>query len=526
MPTKMHSLKNLVFSAMAIGIAIILFAIDVNSGTSKSFSPLYTLVVLFSWLTSFWYSFFTTLFCGVLILLTSYYQIQSGQAVEDVMINTFVGMSAVGVTYLLTRVAGNSAAELRRNNELLNDMVMERTQELTRKVKELTEHKQLIEENKAILDELQVEIQKSEQKYQLMIDKVNDYSIVFLNPQGKIQTWNNGAKKLRGYGSSETLGNYFYEFVLPENEERHLEGQEIIEKTIERGSYSHEGFKNIKDGSYMYANDHLSAIRAENGELMGFTWVTRNLTKQKQKEDEIANLNRELETKVQKRTKDLESFAYSVSHDLRAPLRAINGFSEILLTEFSAQIESPEVTRYIEIIANNSRKMSSLIDDLLTFSRLGKKSFERTRINLNELIEYLHQDLILNFPEFKNAEFKFHIDVKIVMGDRLLLQQALANLLSNAFKYSSKQDQQIVQFTATETPNEIILCMSDNGAGFDMKYSHKLFKVFQRLHDGNDFEGTGIGLAIVKQVAEHHQGRVWAESELNKGAKFFMTIKK
>ncbi len=218
---------------------------------------------------------------------------------------------------------------------------------------------------------------------------------------------------------------------------------------------------------------------------------------------------------------ELDSFSYSVSHDLRAPLRAINGYAQVLMEDYGHQLdESGKNT--INVIIKNAFKMAALIDDLLTFSRIGKQGLTKVVLNMNTIVS-----TIVN--EFKSQEKNNSVDFKIAHleeteGDSSMLKQVITNLVSNAIKYSGKKEKPVIEIGSFKKDNMCVYYVKDNGAGFDMKYYDKLFGVFQRLHSASEFEGTGVGLALVQRIIKKHQGEVWAESEPEKGATFFFSL--
>ena len=219
--------------------------------------------------------------------------------------------------------------------------------------------------------------------------------------------------------------------------------------------------------------------------------------------------------------KELESFSYSVSHDLRSPLRAINGFTKILVEDYSSELADEAKEILGEIIAN-SKKMGELIDNLLEFSRLGKQHLSITKVNIRQLVDTI-------IFEFKQSEPKrlFSINIKPLQninGDRNMLKQVFINLLSNAFKYTGKKEKAVIEIGSYAQDEHQIYYVKDNGAGFDMQYYDKLFGVFQRLHSSNEFEGTGVGLAIIQKIITKHQGKVWAEAKVNEGACFYISL--
>ena len=248
----------------------------------------------------------------------------------------------------------------------------------------------------------------------------------------------------------------------------------------------------------------------------------------RKKEGEIGKLNAELEQRVIQRTaeleaanKDLEAFSYSVSHDLRAPLRAIDGFSRILQEDYSDKLDE-DGNRILKVVSQNAQKMGQLIDDLLAFSRLGRKAVELSPIDMTDLARSALEDLnasdSASRPQVKIAR------IPPAQGDRVLIRQVFINLLSNATKYSRLKERPLVEIGGTTENGNNIYYVKDNGAGFDMKYANKLFGVFQRLHGPEEFEGTGVGLAIVQRIIHRHGGKVWAEAEVNQGATFYFTL--
>lgn len=219
--------------------------------------------------------------------------------------------------------------------------------------------------------------------------------------------------------------------------------------------------------------------------------------------------------------KELDSFSYSVSHDLRAPLRAINGYSQMLLEDYAGKLDD-EGQHVIHVIIKNAAKMGALIDDLLTFSRVGKQSMTRVPLNLDSIVNSVIREITANYtgnPITWNVKPLINFE-----GDGSMIAQVMTNLISNAVKYSGKKDTPTVEIGSTEKDGMITYYVKDNGAGFDMKYYDKLFGVFQRLHSASEFEGTGVGLALVQRIIKKHQGEVWAEAEPDKGATFFFTI--
>jgi light-regulated signal transduction histidine kinase (bacteriophytochrome) len=248
----------------------------------------------------------------------------------------------------------------------------------------------------------------------------------------------------------------------------------------------------------------------------------------RQAEDDIRKLNDELEQKVIKRTaelesanKELESFSYSVSHDLRAPIRAINGYTRILMEDYG-EIFNAEGTKVLNSIIHNSKKMGELIDDLLAFSKLGRKQVTLSEIDMAALVTGIIEELIFEETE-KAPQFSVK-ELITAKGDQSLIKQVWINLISNAVKYSQYKPTPVIEMGCFKKDGVIVYYVKDNGAGFDMQYYNNLFGVFQRLHSQEEFEGTGIGLAIVQKIILRHGGSVWAESILDKESCFYFSL--
>jgi len=252
--------------------------------------------------------------------------------------------------------------------------------------------------------------------------------------------------------------------------------------------------------------------------------ICEDITERRRSELKIVELHIALEQRarqLEQTNQELESFSYSVSHDLRSPLRAIDGFSRILEEDYGPSLDQ-EGLRLLGVIRDNTRRMAQLIDDLLAFSRLGRKALVVSLVDMTALAQTAWQQL----HEGRAAErVRLTIDrLPAIVADRALLLQVWTNLLSNAMKYSAMCDEPAIHVSASSNDAEVVYCVRDNGVGFDMRYLDKLFGVFQRLHSMEEFPGTGVGLAIVKRIVIRHGGRVWADSILGAGAQFYFSL--
>ncbi|MBI3517929.1 MAG: PAS domain S-box protein [Bacteroidetes bacterium] len=310
-----------------------------------------------------------------------------------------------------------------------------------------------------------------------------------------------------GYTEEEIIGKTSVEVGILDEAES-LRVRTLIE---ENGRLQNDYVKCIaKDGSIVHT---VSSI--ETMEMNGETYLVSffiDVTKIMEQQSIIQQHARQLEAV----NKELEAFSYSVSHDLRAPLRAINGYTQILEEEYKSVLDEYG-QKALQVVQTNAKKMGNLIDDLLTFARLGKKSLSKSMIDMQQLVNEVIVELRTANPF--NAEIKLGT-LQSVKGDYALMKQVMLNLISNAIKYSSKKEHPVVEIYSETTDDHIRYVVKDNGAGFDMKYAAKLFGVFQRLHSNDEFEGTGVGLANVQRIINKHGGSIQANAELEKGAIF------
>ncbi|MDO8905721.1 PAS domain S-box protein [Hydrogenophaga sp.] len=403
---------------------------------------------------------------------------------------------------------------------------------------DITERKRVEERVKGLNEELETRIKErsaelleSEQRFRMMVDNLRDYCIFFMDAQGLITDWTDSAQRLEGYSPSEMLGrHYSVLFDSSSPEIAQSQASQTLRLAASRGQHDISNWHVRKDGSRYWAQSLLIALREANGELRGFAKINRDMSDAKRLDDLMRNINDELENRVTERTeqllaanRDLESFSYSVSHDLRSPLRHISSFVS-LLEEHMGDQRDEVASRYLNTIGNSARHMSQLIDGLLAFSRLGRAAVNVTPVDLAMLVDTVVSQ-IAHDTEGRVVDWVIPPDLPVVHGDALLLREVWANLLGNAFKYSRPRERAIIEVGWSVDPAVgYTFFVRDNGVGFDPKYAQKLFGVFQRLHRASDFEGTGIGLALARRIVERHGGSIWAESQLGVGSVFYFSL--
>jgi PAS domain S-box-containing protein len=319
----------------------------------------------------------------------------------------------------------------------------------------------------------------------------------------------------QGFESREEIqGRSVAECFSPAETERFQQYSKLV---FEGGQILHEHETLELKAGLRHFDAFKVPLRNKSGEIYALLGISHDITELINARQALSKQTGQLETT----NKELEAFSYSVSHDLRAPLRAIDGYTRILLEDYGDRIDN-EGKRIINVITSNAIKMGQLIDNLLDFSRLGRKELVRLDIQTNNLVESLLPELQ---SQIGDRQLTFNVrPMQVSTGDVNMLKQVWINLLSNAVKYTRNQAHAIVEVGSTPTGSENVFYVKDNGVGFDMQYSDKLFGVFQRLHTEEEFEGTGVGLAIAQRIVARHGGRIWAEGEPNKGATFFFSL--
>jgi len=359
-------------------------------------------------------------------------------------------------------------------------------------------------------------LRESEERFRLLVGTVRDYAIYMLDPTGHVMSWNRGAEQIKGYTAEEIVGKHFACFYTPEAVAAGTPATALA-TAAEQGRFEEENWRLRKDGSRFWADVVITAVRDDQGRLLGFAKVTRDLTERKRSDELLRRHTAQLESA----NAELDAFAYSVSHDLRAPLRSIDGFSQALLEDYAGKLDATGQD-YLRRVRAGTQRMGALIDDLLNLSRVTRSEMVIRTVDVSDLARQLAGELASGDPERE-------VDVVIAPGlearaDEGLLRLVLQNLIGNAWKFTGKRTDARIEVGMVAANGERAYFVRDNGAGFDMTYAPKLFGAFQRLHRATEFPGTGVGLATVQRIIHRHGGRVWAESALDRGATFYFTL--
>jgi PAS domain S-box-containing protein len=389
-------------------------------------------------------------------------------------------------------------------------MVNGKTVRVSGTFQDITEFKRIEEANRKI-----------EEEQRIILDSIPAW-VFYKDRDNRFIRVNNAFSEVMGLSREQLEGKSLWDFYPKEQADAFWRDDLAV---IESGKPKTNIIEPMDSGgSTLWALTDKIPFRDSQGNIVGIIGFTIDITELKRAEDEVRNLNVLLNSKLaelEDLNRELESFAYSVSHDLRTPLRAIDGFSKIIAEDYEEKLDD-EGKRLLGEVRIYTHKMGKLIDDLLAFSRIGRQELTTTRIEMKNIVTKAMLDLD---KEASGRNIQLLVgDMPAALGDRLLLSQVMINLLSNAIKFTKNKESAQIEVSGRQEGNEIIYSVKDNGAGFDMKYVDKLFGVFQRLHSADDFEGTGVGLAIVQRIIHKHGGRVWAEGKINEGATFFFAL--
>ena len=386
----------------------------------------------------------------------------------------------------------------------------------------------------------------SEERFRLLVEGVQDYAILMLDPQGHVASWNAGAERINGYRADEIIGQHFSKFYPPQDIADDKPQREL-RIAAEIGKYAEEGWRLRKDGSRFWAGVLITAIRDRQGRLTGFSKVTRDLTERKIAEESLKHANARLELRVQERTRDLElanenlreekrmlekvnleldNFIYIASHDLRSPLRTIVSYIQIALQDIRGQI-SADNAQMLDDAVDAALRMNTLIEDLLTLSRVSRIQNPITTVPSGKFVDEAVKRLQGQIREHR-VRVDISGDFPEIMCDRIKLTEVFVNLLNNAIKFSASPDgkETVVEMKYEDAGAFHRFCVRDEGIGIEPRYHTSIFEMFNRLHDPAAYEGTGLGLYIARKIVEAHKGRIWVESEPGKGSSFHFTILK
>ena len=369
-------------------------------------------------------------------------------------------------------------------------------------------------------------LRESEERFRATFEQAA-VGIAHVAPDGRWTRVNQRLCELLGYTPDELLQRSLQDITHPDDRDadRDFERQMLAR---EMSHFATEKRCIRKDGSVIWTALTVSLVWDAAGTPKYFIWVIEDISQRKAIQNELDEYREQLEVRVDERTvqlqdayTELESFSYSVSHDLRAPLRAIDGFTSILREDYAPRLDD-EGKRLLQVVGDNARKMGQLIDDILAFSRAGRIELLVSHIDMNALAQEVWQDLE---PQREGRSIMFRQEtLPTAFGDPAAIRQVLHNFLANALKFTRGREYALIEVGGWEESGESIFYVKDNGAGFDMNYANQLFGLFQRLHGMDEFEGTGVGLAIVKRFVAKHGGRVWAEGRLDEGATFWFSL--
>jgi PAS domain S-box-containing protein len=409
------------------------------------------------------------------------------------------------VTASKTELEREIAARKETEEELvtMNETLQEQASELESEIDERKKAEQAI-------------VQEKERAQQLL--NIAGVIIMEMDLEGIVTLINARGCEILGYKAEEIIGQNWFSTFVPERIRPQSMAAHLALKTNTRGwiEYLENPILNRQGEERMIAW-HNSLVRDQPGHLIGMLSSGDDITERKKAAQDLQKYARELETA----NKELESFNYSVSHDLRQPLRALESFSEILSEGYRDKLDESG-RNYLERIIKASQFMSQLTDDILKLSRVTRVDLYRDSVNLSNVAFSIMEDLLANQPE-RHPVIKIAPDI-MVSGDKALMEIALRNLLENAWKFTGKVARAYIEMGEMVKDGERVYFIRDNGCGFDMRYKDKLFRPFERLHSDKEYPGTGIGLAIVERIIHRHGGRIWAESETGKGATFFFTL--
>jgi PAS domain S-box-containing protein len=360
----------------------------------------------------------------------------------------------------------------------------------------------------AVRKEAEERLAQSEERFRLFVSNVKDCAILMLDPEGRVVSWNEGAERIKGYGAEEIIGQHFSRFYSAEDVSNGKPGFELEEATRD-GRFEDEGWRVRKDGSRFLANVVITALRDETGRLRGFGKITRDITERRKYEVHLLDKVRELKQS----NDELQQFAYVASHDLQEPLRMVASYTQLLAKRYRRRLDSD---------ADECNRMQRLVEDLLVYSRAGNNAVVPHEISSEDALQEALRNL--RAPIEESGAVVTHDSLPTITADDTQLAQVFLNLVGNAIKYRSAEVPRVHVSATKNGSKEWIFSVRDNGMGIEPQYFERIFVLFQRLHGRNEFKGTGIGLAICKKIVERAGGRIWVESEPQKGSTFYFSV--
>ena len=375
---------------------------------------------------------------------------------------------------------------------------------------------------------VRTELRETREYLDNILESSTTFSIIGIDLDGRILSWNEGARRHYGYTAKEVVGRDPSMLYTPEDVASGA-ARSLLDESYRNGVAKGDFDRIRKDGSWFVAGVVITRRDDAGGHPIGYLLMSDDITEKKRAQDELARLSGRLEERVRDRTAELEttnaeleSFAYTVSHDLRAPLRAIDGFVGIMLEDHASELGA-EARDLMNDVVSNARRMGALIDDLLSFSRLGRQPVQRRAVAMEPIVRTAWENI---GAAVDGREIEFSVGtLPRCSADPTLMVQVFVNLLDNAVKFTRTRAQASISVAGHVGEDGLpVYSVSDNGVGFDMAYVDKLFGVFQRLHRADEYEGTGAGLAIVQRIVRRHGGRVWATAVPGKGAAFYFTL--
>jgi PAS domain S-box-containing protein len=368
----------------------------------------------------------------------------------------------------------------------------------------------------AVRNEAEERLAQSEERFRLFVSNVKDCAILMLDPEGRVVSWNEGAERIKGYGAEEIIGQHFSRFYSAEDVSNGKPGFELEEATRD-GRFEDEGWRVRKDGSRFLANVVITALRDETGRLRGFGKITRDITERRKYEVHLLDKVRELKQS----NDELQQFAYVASHDLQEPLRMVASYTQLLAKRYRRRLDS-DADEFIAYAVDGCNRMQRLVEDLLVYSRAGNNAVVPHEISSEDALQEALRNL--RAPIEESGAVVTHDSLPTITADDTQLAQVFLNLVGNAIKYRSAEVPRVHVSATKNGSKEWIFSVRDNGMGIEPQYFERIFVLFQRLHGRNEFKGTGIGLAICKKIVERAGGRIWVESEPQKGSTFYFSV--